>query len=508
MLPTSFSPAQVAELLPYLSDKERAEVDALLATAPLWIPLPGPQAQAYDTPADITGFGGAAGGGKSALAVGLALTRHRKSIIFRQNGTELTGVIDEISRVLGGRDGFNGADRIWRLDGRQIELGSFPNPGDETKYQGRDHDLIVYDEASNMRQSAVRFLMGWLRTAVPGQRCRVLMTFNPPTTAEGRWITRYFAPWLDRKHPNPARPGELRWFASVDGEEREVPDGTPFKQGDDVITPLSRTFIPSRVSDNPFLMGTGYMATLQALPEPLRSQMLNGDFTAGIEDDPWQVIPTRWVELAQARWRRPDKLAPMDALGVDVARGGKDKTVIARRHGVWFDEPIEYPGTATPDGPHVAGLTMGAMRDGAVIHIDVIGVGSSPYDFLVHARQQVVGVNVSEAATATDKSGRLRFRNLRTQLWWKMREALDPANNTGVALPPSRALLADLCAPTWELSGTTIQVESREDIIKRIGRSPDFGSAYVLALMDTPKLSTIEATGQNRQRQREYNPYA
>ena len=34
------------------------------------------------------------------------------------------------------------------------------------------------------------------------------------------------------------------------------------------------------------------MATLQSLPEPLRSQMLYGDFNAGTEDDSMQVIPT------------------------------------------------------------------------------------------------------------------------------------------------------------------------------------------------------------------------
>jgi hypothetical protein len=68
---------------------------------------------------------------------------------------------------------------------------------------------------------------------------------------------------------------------------------------------MSRTFIPSRVSDNPYLMGTGYMTQLQSLPEPLRSQMLYGDFHAGVQDDPWQVIPTAWVEAAMARWKRP-----------------------------------------------------------------------------------------------------------------------------------------------------------------------------------------------------------
>lgn len=514
---------------------ERARLERALQLARelkrrnVWKPLPGPQTQAYLTDADITGFGGAAGGGKTDLACGLSLTAHLKTAVFRQNGTELTGVIDRLGELLGGRDGFNGQDKIWRTttpDGiaRQIELGSFPNPGDETKYQGRPHDLLIFDEAANMREAAVRFLMGWLRTTTPGQRCRALLTFNPPTTAEGRWIIKFFAPWLDKKHPNPAKPGELRYFATnpETGDDMEVPDDRQFVMvaGEricdfdpadflptEVIKPMSRTFIPSRVSDNPYLMGTGYVSTLQSLPEPLRSQMLKGDFNAGIEDDPWQVIPTAWVEAAMARWRRPDRLEPMDSLGVDVARGGKDKTVIARRHGMWFDVPLEHPGSATPDGPTVAGLVIAAMRDGAPIHIDVIGVGASPYDFLRQAQQQVIGVNVSESGTGTDQSGLLRFFNLRSQTWWYMREALDPANNSGIALPDDPRLLADLTAPKWKLQGKVIQVEGRDEIIKRIGRSPDFASAYVLALMDTPKIAYIRALGGQRKRG-EYDPYA
>jgi hypothetical protein len=45
------------------------------------------------------------------------------------------------------------------------------------------------------------------------------------------------------------------------------------------------------VTDNPYYMATGYMAQLQNLPEPLRSQMMLGDFDVGIEDDARQVIP-------------------------------------------------------------------------------------------------------------------------------------------------------------------------------------------------------------------------
>jgi hypothetical protein len=487
-----------------------AAIDDLLQDAPIWTPLPGPQLTAYISHADIIGFGGAAGGGKSDLAIGKAITQHEKTIIFRREATQLTGIIDRLVEVIGHRNGYNGQEKIWRepVKGKQIEFGSVPNLGDETKYQGRPHDFIVFDEAANFLESQIRFLLGWLRTTTQGQKCQALLTFNPPTTAEGRWIIDYFAPWLDRNYPNPAVPGELRYAASIpqkNGTSKDLWVDSPDEfvlidgitsytfsrvdyQAQDIIKPMSRTFIPSRVSDNPFLVGTGYISQLQALPEPLRSQMLLGDFMAGVADDPWQVIPTAWVDAAMSRWQDKSPKGVMSSMGIDVARGGQDETIIARRHLMWFDKPIAYPGAQTPDGPATAGLCISACRDKAPMHIDVIGVGSSPYDFLRQANQQVIGVNVAEKAKQLDKSGRLQFFNLRSQLWWQMREALDPQYDTGIALPPDQKLKADLCAPKWTMKDSaTIKVESREDIVKRLGRSPDYGSAYVLALMDTAK---------------------
>jgi hypothetical protein len=494
-------------------DLERVMVLLGLDKAPLWSPLPGPQSAACNSLADITGFGGAAGGGKTDLAIGLALTQHQRIGIFRQNGTELSAIVDRVGAVLGGRDGYNGSDRIWRFrrhDGTpvQIELGSFPSPFEELKYQGRPHDLLVFDEASNMREIAVRFLLGWLRSTDPKQRKRALLTFNPPTTVEGRWVVGFFAPWLDKGHPHPAAPGELRWFTTVNGRDVECDGPEPVMHEGEKLVPLSRTFIPSRLSDNPYLRDTGYMATLQAMPEPLRSQMLYGDFSAGVMDDPWQVIPTGWVEHAMSMWSRSPKLPEMDSIGCDVARGGADQTIIARRHGMWFDEPIVFPGSATPDGPSVAAQVLAAQRDQAVLHIDVIGVGASPYDFLMSSGQQVLGINVGEKALGKDLSGRLAFRNLRSELWWRMREALDPKNNTGIVLPPDKKLLADLCAPTWSLVGQAIAVAPREEIIKRIGRSPDYGSAYVLALIDSPKRHKVQqAMGLGPGLNKDYDPY-
>lgn len=506
---------------------EAAFIHSLLGTqSAIWEPLPGPQSDAYASEADIIGYGGAAGGGKTDLACGKAVTQHKKVMVFRRNGTELSAVLDRFTELLGSRDGYNGKDNIWRVPavGVQMEFAGIPFAGDEKKFRGRPHDLLVFDEASEFLESQIRFLLAWLRTVDPTQRCQALLTFNPPTSAEGMWIIKFFAPWLDRRYTGKrALPGELRYFASIAGKDVEVADKRAFvmkdgkrnydfdpkeytgKKAAEIIRPMSRTFIPSRVTDNPYLIGTNYMATLQALPEPLRSQMLNGDFEAGMKDDAMQVIPTAWVERAMARWKKPDILPPMDSIGVDVARGGDDNTVIARRHGMFFDTLLTYPGTETPNGPTIAGLVISAARDNTPQHIDVIGVGASPYDFLVSARQPAYGINVSEKATGLDKSGRLRFFNQRSELWWRMREALDPEANNGVMLPDDAQLKADLCAPKWEMRGPIVKVESRDEIIDRIGRSPDWASAVILALIETPKVQNLP--GVHGSSKKPYNPY-
>ena len=56
---------------------------------------------------------------------------------------------------------------------------------------------------------------GWNRSSVPGQRCRVVVGSNPPTTAAGLWVILYWAPWLDPMHPYPAKPGELTAWGTM-----------------------------------------------------------------------------------------------------------------------------------------------------------------------------------------------------------------------------------------------------------------------------------------------------
>lgn len=485
----SVSLKSLIDLLPYLTPQERAEINLIVATSalrmPPWIALPGPQTEALRSLADYLFFGGAAGGAKTDLLIGTALTQHHKSIIFRREYKQLRAIEDRAVEIQGTRRGYNAQKMIFALGlGRTLELGACQYLGDEENFQGRPHDLIGFDELTHFLEMQFRFLIGWNRTTRDGQRCRVIAAGNPPRDADGEWVIRFWGPWLDPQHPNPAQPGELRWFAALDGKDVEVEDGTPFMHNGELIEPKSRTFIPSRVEDNPYLMATGYKATLQALPEPLRSMMLQGDFQIGLEDHAWQIIPTAWVVAAQARWetnKGKEPLGHMDSMGVDVARGGAAQTVLSPKHGHRFGEQLAVPGVATPNGQAVAGLVLSRIDKDTVVKVDIIGVGGSAYDFIKEGNAHVVRLNSSAGTKKRDRSGKLGFANKRAEWWWRMREALDPERGEDIEVPPDRELRADLCAPHWKMTARGILVEEKEQIIDRIGRSPDKGDAICYA---------------------------
>lgn len=475
-----------------MTAEEKAALDELILTedAPLWLPQPGPQTAAYETKADIVFYGGAAGGGKTDLLLGLCLTSQEHSIIFRREAVQLTGIEERMMRILGSRKGYNSQDGLWRLPGdRVMELGSVKEPNDWMKYQGRAHDLKGFDEICHFTETQFRTLIGWLRSDKPHIRQRVVCAGNPPTSAEGEWVKRYWAAWLDPQHPKPAKPGELRWYVTDEkGEDLEVADSEPVMVGNELVKPLSRTFIPSSVSDNLFLSSTGYRAKLQALPEPLRSQMLKGDFNAGAADPAWQMIPTEWVKAAMARWTERTEKGPMTCMGLDPARGGLDKSSAARRHGNWFDKIESMPGAVTSDGPKAAAFAAGLVRDGAVICVDAIGIGSSALDFIKGLGLNVFPVINSESSDSLDKAGQLHFRNLRAEAYWRLREALDPTNPNPIYLPPDRELLGDLTAVRYKVvtmgDKSAIQARSKDDIRELLGRSPDKGDAVAMTFID------------------------
>lgn len=505
-----------------LNEAEKAQLDKLLEPElkAKWLPDPRnePQFEAYYSIAELLLFGGAAGGGKTDLLCGVALNNHRNSVLFRKQSTDLRGIEERIL-ALAGHDGWNSSLKILRAGEILLELGHLEKPGSEESWRGRPHDFIGFDEGAQLSKNKVRFVLGWLRSVDPKQRRRAIIGSNPPTGGDGEWLIEWFAPWLDPKFSRPAVQGELRWAVTAPDREGTtvwVPDGAPIvftggldwryatdreladgESNTNVVQPQTRTFIQSLLRNNPYLANTGYRAQIQSLPEPLRSQLLNGDFIVGREDHEWQVIPTAWVRAAQERWKpQPPTGAQMTAIGVDVAQGGMDRTVLAPRHGPWYAPLVERPGIMTPTGSHVASLVVECRRNNAVIVMDMGGgYGGSAKERLNDNNIPVRGFNAANASEERTKDRQLEFYNKRAEVVWRFREALDPDQDGGspIALPPDPQLLADLTAPRWKLTARGILVESKEDLKKaeRLGRSPDKGDAVIMAWSEGERAMVI-----------------
>lgn len=489
---------EILDRLSALSDEDRAKVvadSAIVSQHLRWIPSPGPQTEAYFSKADILLYGGEPGGGKTSLLLGLAFNNHRRSLIMRKQYTDLSSIVEEAIKFNGSRKGYNGSPPPSLKINKQkfIEFGAAARVGDEQHWQGNPHDFIGFDEGTQFAEIQVRFLMGWLRCADdPKQRTRVVIATNPPLSSEGAWIVQMFAPWLDPRHHNPAKVGELRWFVTDEhGKDTEVDGPEPHTLEDGkVVRPKSRTFIPASVNDNPYLAQTNYQAELDAMPEPFRS-ILMGGFMASFRDDDNQCIPTSWVRDAQKRWTQKPRLGvPMCSIGVDVASGGADNTTLAPRYDDWFAPLIEKPGRETPLGRDVAGMIVSNRKDGAVIVLDMGGgYGGATFECLLENEIPVIPYKGASGVETRTKDRQLKFVNKRTETYWRFREALDPSQEGGstIMLPDDPVLMADLTAPTFEITKQGIKLETKEDLVARLGRSPDKGDAVVMSWSSGPK---------------------
>lgn len=450
-----------------------------------WVPSIGPQQEAYFCKADLLLYGGSGGAGKSDLLLGLAASAHQKSLIMRSQFNDLDALTERSIQINGTKAGYNGAPppSLRTVDGRFVQ---FTGAALE-KWQGQPFDFKGFDEGAQIPETVIKFHLGWIRTADPTQRTRAVIATNPPVNSQGDYLIRLFRPWLDLTYSKPAKAGELRWFVKdPDGQDFEVPDDTPhqFPGQTDVLRPQSRTFIPAKLRDNPYLSRTNYQATLDSLEEPLRSAIRDGNFMASRADQEYQVIPTDWILKATKRWTEKPPDVTMTAIGVDVGAGGIDRVVLAPRYGEWYRKLITVAGKDAPDGSTQAALIVLHRRDGCGIVVDVGGGYGG--DCCARLKENKIDVqrfdgSAGSSGRTKDGSGRI-FYNKRAEAWWRFREALNPDQAGGalVALPPDPELIAELSSVRYIPDVAKVLVEPKVDVKKRLGRSPDKADAVVM----------------------------
>jgi hypothetical protein len=483
--------ARVSALPPGEQDAVWKDAAAQVANM-RFVPNPGPQTEAYLSEADVLLYGGQAGGGKTYLELGWGVNEARSGIIFRRGRNQTDGLEKEGKVLIGTGARFNGTDLEWTwADGKTLKLAGMQLVGDWNDHAGRERDYMAFDEGGEFLEIQVASIMAWLR-AEPGRRTRVIIGSNPPRSSDGLWLIRWFAPWLDVKFPNPAVPGELRWAIYVSrGDDSEMiwVDGPgEYEIDGEKYLAKSYTFIPASLADNPQRNTPEYRAQLSSLPEPLRSQLLYGKFSAAMKDAANQTCPTAWVQLAQERWsERPPRGVPMCAIGVDASGGGNDPMIMAPRYDGYYPPLIEVPASDIPihaAGSYCAGRVVATRQHRAEITIDMGGgYGGPMYEKLVENDIEPHRYKGAEKTTRRSRDGQLKFFNVRSAALWQFREALDPDQPGGspIMLPPDQRLLSDLTAPTFKLTPNGIQVESKEDVCKRLGRSTDRGDAVMMA---------------------------
>jgi len=482
-------------------------MEVIGATAPLppWEPEPRnePQVKAYHSTADILLYGGKPFGGKSDLQCGLARYAHTNSLLLRRAFPELeSGLIARSLEFYGPRKLYNASKHIWTINKKTVRFGYGEKHKDFKQYKGPNWDYIGIDEASEIPRfddgtTPIDMLIPWNRTTINEQPVRMVLTTNPGGVGE-EWLMEWFEPWLE----GGVEDGELRY---VERDERgklvfydNPVDGRDLK---------SITFIASSWKDNPYA-ASDYEENLRLLPEAMQLALLKGLWGTTGGDDIWQVIPTAWIRAAQDRWTPESR--PATAGGLDVAHGGLDKTVLSLRAGSWFAPLQRWDGRDTPDGRTAAKLVQPLVSFRFPLLVDTFGFGADCYGELrslnIHWAKAHFG---NEKTDAKEINGKLGFSNDRAEAVWRMREALDPTNGADLALPPDRKILVDLCSFKWKQHPKGIAVESKADIIKRIGRSPDDGDAIIMCWFagysDIAKSIKAMTEGENKDLKRRYD---
>lgn len=349
----------------------------------------------------------------------------------------------------------------WKIDGTLVGYGRKPADHQQSAFQGQhaEHMLVVLDEAGGIP----KWLWDAADSLMTGDDQHLLAIGNPDDNSSHFHTVCTKEPGWTRHH-----------ISAFDA---------PAFTGETIPADMARKLVQREwVEDKQLRWGEN---------NPLYQAKVLGQWT----DSEDSLIPLSWVLAANARWNAWDEAGrpPQPGrlvLGVDVARYGEDSTVIAHRQGdviAQLDKLDKLDTTQTT--ARVRTALHGQPK--ALAIVDVIGVGAGVVDQLRALRVPVSPFNAAAGTKRRDATGEWRFPNIRSASWWNLRELLDPANDSQIALPPDDELTAELTIPKWDVrAGGRLVVEDKDSIRKRLGRSTDSADAVVQAFWQerTPEL--------------------
>ncbi len=316
--------------------------------------------------------------------------------------------------------------------------------------QHADNMMFVLDEASGIDDAVFEDLENTMSGAVNF----ALLIFNPHKPAGFAYETHY------GKHKD--QWVRLHW----DAEESE-------NVSKDNILRLEEKY--GRDSDN-------FSVNVKGLPPK------------GGDDS---LIPYQMVFEAYNREVIPPKDADI-VVGIDIARGGKDYTLVTVRQGgkVFPQHRISSVDTFI-QLDEIEDILRNQYEDYNIskICVDATGVGASFYD-VISRRFPGICRPIRVAESPRDKT---RFRRLRDELWWALRERF---MNGTIEIPSTPDLLEELHCIQYDQSTGKVIIDNKDKIKKKIGRSCDYADSLMLTMAEKDENLIPIGEGVNDRRRR------
>lgn len=333
-------------------------------------PQAGPQEAFLASGADIVVGGGGAGGGKTWDLLVEPL-RHVGNptfgcVIFRRTYPQIMrqGGLWDMSRAIyhACHAQPRGVSSEWVFpSGARVQFAHMQYDDDRYEWDGAQIPLLEFDQLEHFSYEAFFYMLARNRTMC-GVRPYIRATCNPDPD---HWLRRFMAWWIDEAtgYPIWERSGRIRWFARNENEDGIQWADTRQELVDQLgreTTPLSFTFIPSRVTDNKILLERNpeYLSNLRMLPNVDRERLLYGNWNIRWSAGAW--FQRDWFEV------------------VNAAPGGLETV----RY--WDRAATEHKpgsnGNGTHRGSWTAGVKLGKDARGVFYVIDVCRFQGSPLD--------------------------------------------------------------------------------------------------------------------------------
>ena len=248
-------------------------------------------------------------------------------------------------------------------------------------------------------------------------------------------------------------------------------------------------FVPALPSDNPYLP-MDYVQTLteafEHRPELLEAY-LHGSWDALEGAD--QIIKSQW--LTRVTGQTLYGFGKRPRLVVDTARFGDDETVIFYFERFDVKEKWIMPYTTSVQISNLL-ATQSRSHNNCPCVVEGTGgdIGSAVYDELEALGVPVLLYNPQGKALDDNK-----YYNMRAEVWSTAAKMLarcecefnlDCMSETDIVL-----LRSQLCTPTYKFRNGKTLVEPKDEIKKRLGRSPDRGDCWVIGQWSYEKVPLI-----------------